>query len=214
MKKKNAPSFFDVVAAILLAAVLISASVTFVLFDRGLYSGLLDKSDLPGATGMDRNEILDNYNALIDYNSIFFKGPLEFPTLPMSEQGRIHFEEVKSIFSFFQIVLIVSAALAALCCALLFSKRRFRFLALGGILALVIPAATVCVMAAVGWDRFFALFHEFFFDNDYWVFDSRTDPVILILPNEFFLNCLIRLVALIAIPAVVLILCFARKPAL
>ena len=213
MKMKNAPSFLDVFAAILLAAVLISASVTFVLFDRGSYSRQLDKFDLSNATGMDRNEILDNYNALIDYNSIFFKGPLEFPTLPMSEQGRIHFEEVKSIFVFFQIVLIVSAALAALCCVLLFRKRRFRFLALGGILALVIPAVTVCVMAAVGWDRFFAIFHEFFFNNDFWVFDAQSDPVILILPDAFFLNCLIHLVAGIAVPAVVLILCFARKKA-
>ena len=210
---KNAPSFLDVFAALFLAALLISASVTFVLFDRSSYVRQLDKFDLTNATGMDENEILDNYNALIDYNSVFFRGPLEFPTLPMSEQGRIHFEEVKTIFSFFQIVLIVSAALAALCCALLLRKRRFRFLALGGVLALVIPAATVCVMAAVGWDRFFALFHEFFFNNDFWVFDSRTDPVILILPDAFFLNCLIRLIAGIAVPAVVLIVCFSRRTA-
>ena len=201
----------DGVAAVLVAILLISASVTAVLFDRGAYTRLLGRLDLPKATGMDENDILDNYNALIDYNSVFFKGPLEFPTLPMSEQGRIHFEEVKSIFVFFQIVLIISAALVILSCVLMIRKRRFQFLSLGGILALVIPAVAVCVMAAVGWDRFFVVFHELFFNNDFWVFDAQSDPVISILPDEFFLNCLIRIVVGISISAVVLIVFFTGR---
>ena len=30
------------------------------------------------------------------------------------------------------------------------------------------------------------------FDNDYWLFNSKTDPVIKILPDEFFMHCGIR----------------------
>jgi len=211
MKKKNAPSFPEVLAAVAVAALLISASVTFVLFDRGAYVRQMDGFGLQATTGMDEKDILDNYNALIDYNSVFFRGPLEFPTLPMSEAGQKHFEDVKAIFVFFQIIIMVSAALTALCCILLLRKRRFRFLALGGILALAIPAAVACVMAAVGWDRFFVLFHEVFFYNDLWIFDAQTDPVILILPDAYFLNCLVRMVAGIILPSVVLIACFVKK---
>ena len=204
-KSKKAASFLSGAAAVLIAALVISASVTATLFDRGAYNRLQDRLGLPESVGISEVELLDNYNALIDYNSVFYTGLLSFPTFPMSEAGRIHFEEVKVIFSFFQITLIVSAALTALCCFLLIKKRCHRFLASGGILSLVIPAVVVSIMAAFGWDRFFIMFHEVFFNNDFWVFDARTDPVILILPDAFFLNCLLRIVIGIAITAILLI---------
>jgi len=207
MKKEQWLTPINIVSAVLIAALVISASVTFTLFDRGAYARLQEKLDLPAMAGVSEDELLANYNALIDYNSVFFSGPLEFPTFSMSDAGRIHFEEVKAIFSVFQITLIVSAALTALCCFLLLRKRRYRFLALGGILTLAIPAVIVSVMAAVGWDRFFVMFHEAFFNNDFWVFDPMTDPVILILPDAFFLNCLVRIVSAIVVSGVMLIVC-------
>jgi len=206
MKKEPWLTPVNITAAILIAALVISASVTFTLFDRGAYVRMQEKLDLPAAAGVSEEELLANYNALIDYNSVFFTGPLEFPTFAMSEAGRIHFAEVKAIFSVFQIALIVSAALTVFFCVLLFRKRRYRFFALGGIFTLAIPAAVVCLMGAVGWDRFFVLFHELFFDNDFWVFDAATDPVILILPDAFFLNCLIRIVAAIVVSATLLLI--------
>ena len=211
MQHKKTTSFISVAAAVFVAALVISASVTATLFDRAAYGRLQDKLDLPESIGIGEAELLENYNALIDYNSVFFRGPLSFPTFPMSEAGRIHFEEVKVIFSFFQVILIVSAALLALCGFFLIRRKRFGFLAFGGILSLVIPAIVVLVMAIAGWDRFFVIFHEAFFSNDFWVFDARTDPVILILPDAFFLDCLVRIVIGIVISSVLLIICFNAK---
>ncbi|MDR3364503.1 MAG: TIGR01906 family membrane protein [Clostridiales Family XIII bacterium] len=205
MKKEKWFTPANVVAALLVAILIISASVTATLFDRHGYYALRDKLDLPGAAGMGEAELTENYDALIDYNAVFFQGPLVFPTLPMSEAGRIHFAEVKAIFASIQIALIVSAIGAALCCVFLLRKRKVRFLALGGILALAIPAVAGSVMGAVGWDRFFVLFHQVFFNNGFWVFDERTDPIILILPDAFFLKCLESIVASIAIASILLI---------
>lgn len=36
--------------------------------------------------------------------------------------------------------------------------------------------------------------HKVFFDNDYWLFDPKYDPVITILPDRFFLHCGILIV--------------------
>ena len=195
----------NVVSAVLVAALVISASVTVTLFDRGAYARLQDRLGLPEAAGVSEEELLANYNALIDYNSVFFAGPLEFPTFAMSDAGRIHFEEVKRIFSAFQAMAIVSAALTALCCAFLLRRRRRRFLALGGVLAVAVPAGVLAAMGAAGWDRFFVLFHQLFFNNEFWVFDARTDPVILILPDEFFLECLVRIIVCIVSSSALLI---------
>ena len=207
MQNKKKIAIIYAVAAVLIAVLVISASVTATLFDRPAYKRFQEKTGLPGAVGISEEELLENYSALIDYNSIFFTGPLAFPTFQMSEAGRIHFEEVKAIFSYFQIMSIVSALLLALCCLILLIRRQSiaYLLRAGGILSLVIPAVVVLVMAAVGWDRFFVIFHEVFFNNDFWVFDAQTDPVILILPDSFFLNCLVRIVVCIVVSAVLLI---------
>ena len=205
MQNERMLSWINFLAAVIIAVLVISASVTFTLFDRSAYSRMLDRIDLPGITGLSSEEILANYNALIDYNSVFFTGPLSFPTLDMSESGRIHFEEVKAIFSAIQIALIVSAALTALLCVFLLRRKRFKFIILGGIMSLLIPAAVVLVMAALGWDRFFVIFHQVFFNNEFWVFDYRTDPIILLLPDSWFLSCLIRIIIAVCISSVLLI---------
>jgi len=205
MKKEQWLTPLNIIAAVFIAVLVISAAVTFTLFDRGAYARMQAKLDLPAAAGVSEQELLANYNALIDYNSVFFTGPLEFPTFAMSDAGRIHFEEVKAIFSSIQIALIISAVLTAFFCFFLLKRRRYKFLPLGGIFTFAIPAVVVAVMAAVGWDRFFVLFHELFFNNDFWVFDAQTDPVILILPDAFFLNCLLRIIIAIVVSALLLI---------
>ena len=195
----------NILTAVIIAILVVSASVTFTLFDRAAFARMQEQIDLSERTGFSEEDILANYNALIEYNSVFFRGELNFPSLPMSDSGRIHFEEVKVIFSAFQISLIVSAVIAILLCVLLLRRKKIKFLVLGGILSLLIPAAVVCIMALVGWDKFFVLFHQLFFNNEFWVFDYTTDPVILILPDEWFLNCLIRIVSGIVISSVCLI---------
>ena len=206
MKNEKALTPLNIFTAVIIAVLVISASVTFTLFDRSAYARMLERVDIADMTGFSEEEILANYNALIDYNSVFFKGPLSFPDFEMSDSGRTHFEEVKSIFSAIQIALMVSAALTAFLCNMLLRKRNIMFLRLGGILSLAIPAFIVCVMAIIGWDRFFVIFHKIFFNNEYWVFDYRTDPVILILPDSWFLNCLIRIIIGIAAASAILII--------
>ena len=206
MQNERMLTWTNFLTAVIIAVFVISASVTFTLFDRSAYARMQERIDLPGLTGFSGEEIIANYNALIDYNSVFNRSPLSFPTLEISESGRIHFEEVKAIFSAIQIALIVSAVLTAFLCVLLLKKRRLKFLTLGGIMSLVIPAIVVIVMATLGWDRFFVIFHQIFFNNEFWVFDYRTDPIILLLPDTWFLYCLIRIVSGICVTSVILIL--------
>ncbi len=40
------------------------------------------------------------------------------------------------------------------------------------------------------------------FHNDYWLFDEATDPVILMLPDVFFMHCAVGIVGLVIAGAV------------
>jgi integral membrane protein (TIGR01906 family) len=58
----------------------------------------------------------------------------------------------------------------------------------------------------LAWDRFFVVFHKIFFRNDYWIFDEASDPIIKVLPDEFFFHEAIFMLAIVlAIGAVLLI---------
>ena len=68
--------------------------------------------------------------------------------------------------------------------------RRHRstgFLTAGAIIALATPLM-LAVPLAIDFDRAFVVFHEIAFDNELWIFDPRTDPIIDYLPEALFMR--------------------------
>jgi integral membrane protein (TIGR01906 family) len=109
---------------------------------------------------------------------------------------------------------VLGLSVAMLVADLIFRSRRklqpYRFVGrgpgfwaaagLGGLFAVVGG------LAAIDFDRAFVVFHTLFFPGKTnWIFDWRTDPIILILPQDFFRNCGILIVALLLMWCVVLI---------
>ncbi len=205
IRLKRVFSLRDLLLGLVTALFVISAAVVLVLHFRPLYRLDVDLLGIPALSGLPKEEILQNYDALIDYNSLFGPSSLEFPTLAMSETGRIHFEEVKRVFLFFEIACIVSGALLVLGLVLRRPRRAGSWLLLAGILTLGIPAA-LGILIALNWERVFVLFHRIVFRNDYWIFDAATDPVITILPDTFFLHCALGILLLVVLGSAV---CFA-----
>ena len=186
----------SVIWAICLMLFIFSASVMLVLNFRILYYLDIVLLDIEKMCGRPVSEIRANYDALISYNSLFFRGGLTFPTLPMSREAAIHFEEVKRIFDGIAIVCIVTGAASLAGYFINRRKGHFRYLRLTGILCLAVPALLGTVVAA-SWDRFFITFHRLVFRNDYWLFDPATDPVIEMLPDTYFLHCAAGILILI-----------------
>ena len=53
--------------------------------------------------------------------------------------------------------------------------------------------AILGVAIGMNFSECFTIFHEIFFDNDLWLFDSRTDYMIRMLPEGFFFDMVIRI---------------------
>ena len=67
-------------------------------------------------------------------------------------------------------------------------------------------------LAALDFDRAFTVFHTIFFPGkDNWLFDPMTDPVILILPEEFFRSCALLILAGLLLACGVLIAADLRR---
>lgn len=187
-----------IVMALLCVLFIVCLSVTLTVLFRPLYYWDIGHLEIGEKYGISEEICRLNYDILIDYNLVWGPETLEMPNFPMSEGGRIHFEEVKVIFVACQYAAVFG--LLAFLSRILWQKKRgdgdYRWLRWTGWVALAIVAA-VGSLVAVNWDLAFVLMHKILFNNDLWLFDWRTDPVILILPDEFFMHCGILIMVLV-----------------
>ena len=127
----------------------------------------------------------------------------------MSEEGRIHFVEVKRIFVFIQAILLPLSLIGSILGIFSLKKQKPAYLKLTSVLTLALPAL-LGALIALNWDRFFVLFHKLFFNNDYWIFDAATDPIILLLPDGFFMHCALMILALLLIASLACLVIYRK----
>lgn len=176
----------SVLASVAVGVAILGTSVTVVLAARFSYpwfsAGRYNSHQLTMA------QMQANYDRIIEYSLFPWVRELHLETLPMSDAGAQHFAEAKDIFQLF-----VQGGLLALVVAVVLGSwlwRRHRstgFLTAGAIIALATPLM-LAVPLAIDFDRAFVVFHEIAFDNELWIFDPRTDPIIDYLPEALFMR--------------------------
>ncbi len=187
--RKGKVKISNILLALIGTLFIFCVSVYLVLNIRQIYYFDINFLKIDKETGLDDWIIRENYDILIDYNLVTKQvGELQLPSFPMSDAGRIHFEEVRRIFFAIQYAGAACLLLFAAGFAHRFCRKDFECLKLTALFSAVIPL-TVGAAIAVSWQKIFVLFHELVFQNDYWIFDPVTDPVINILPDEFFFHC-------------------------
>lgn len=197
MKKPSRDFFLHIFTGILFTCFFITLSVILVLNFKPLYYVTAWALDLEGTYGLSLAQVYGNYYHLIRYNSPFYFNLLEFPDLPSSREALIHFVEVKIIFM--EVYLLALASGSTLWFLLPRLKRKgilAESLKISSIIMVLLPTL-VGGAIALNFDRAFVLFHEIFFRNDFWLFDPDTDPIIMLLPDTFFLVCAAAIVILV-----------------
>ena len=158
----------NIIAAVFAAIGVLCISVTITVMFRPLYYFDIDYLDIPQMSGMSETVIRANYDVLIDYNLLGGPSELNFPDLIMSQQGRIHFEEVKDIFIFMQIFSIAAVILLVLWIVAWVKKKSlsFKWMKFTGIVIAIIASTCGCALI-IDWDWAFTAMHTIFFRNDY-----------------------------------------------
>ena len=127
----------------------------------------------------------------MDY--LVFGAPFGTGELRWSESGQAHFADCRTLFRLDFVLLGVSAAVLAMLAVLYrrgkiafhrFCGRSPAFWAAAGLSAVFLLAA---LWAVIDFTSLFTAFHHMFFPGKTnWVFDWRTDEIILILPEIFW----------------------------
>ena len=133
--------------------------------------------------------IQHNFNVLMNYLTNPLSQVLAMPDFPSSASGIHHFAVVKGLFHLAQGVAIVTLPIFYLFWKQVIQKG-FLFLYRRGLLIILsLPLVLGLVGVFIGFEQFFTLFHQILFvGDDTWLFDPAKDPVILILPEDFFLH--------------------------
>ena len=138
-----------------------------------------------------------NFTILMNYLTNPFNQVLQMPDFRSSAAGLHHFAVVKNLFHLVQLVAVVTLP-SFYFFVIKIVKKGFLPLYRKSILTLlVLPLVIGLLGVLIGFDQFFTLFHQILFvGDDTWLFDPAKDPVILILPETFFLHAFVLFFAL------------------
>ena len=180
----------------------ISLGLAVAIYFRPFYYMGMDR--ISAETGYPVEMIKENYDALIDWCSPFYTGELDFPTLSESAGGISHFVEVKVIFNLFFALLFITPFFLAGLIYIQHKRGSSSWMLTSPIIVCVLPLL-IGLACAIDFNRIFVLFHEIVFNNDDWLFSPYEDPIILFLPERFFLQCALIIIGTVFVGCGVLI---------
>ena len=207
----------SVVTAIAVALALLTGAVAVPTLVRPIYYAHITALDLPEKSGMTQEEIIDAYDEVLDYctgvTDEFSAG-----ILPFSAEGADHFKDCRRLFLLDYRLFAVSMLVLATVIVYAREHRLHRFLNRGpafwGATGLSAVLLIVGTAAATNFDKAFTLFHTLFFPGkDNWVLYANVDPIIRIMPEEFFRNCAIIILGIIVVVTIVIVLADMKNKA-
>ena len=209
--KKRANPLLSLIFALAALVLIITFSIALPIYVRPFYYAHVDVLDMPERLGCDREVIIEAYDEVLDFLTLpgreFGTGELKY-----SEEGKGHFEDCKVLFDLNRNALLIS--LGVVLVLSLLNKigiiriarpfgRKISF-TVGALTILLF--ASLAVIVAKDFDAAFTVFHKIFFPGkDNWLFNPYTDQIILVMPQEFFMNCAILICSSILLISGVLV---------
>lgn len=188
MKKGSWP--LSILTALLLSVFLLTGAVAVPILWRGFYYSQIDALGLAARSGFSPQVIREAFDQVMDY--LVLGKPYGTGQLLSSQAGEAHFADCQLLFRIDFIVLAVTGAilLVLLIRALRSPGFRRKFAFSPPLLALCILGGVLLILGAWALVDFNSLFTVFlaisFPGKSNWLFDYRTDQIILILPVDFW----------------------------
>ncbi|GKQ42081.1 membrane protein [Companilactobacillus sp. RD055328] len=129
--------------------------------------------------GFSKSSLGHEYLNLISYLINPFSGSLRLTYFAASPSGLQHFADVKLLVLLDISLLMVSFALK------LIYRIKLQFYKNDAMIISSIPII-IGLIVSMDFNDFFVIFHQILFNNNNWLFNPVTDPIINVLPDFFF----------------------------
>ena len=165
---------------------ILTATIAITILTTPIYEFSLNYLDVPQRVGMTHEQIMENYYTVLKYLHFPWIDTLVFPDFPVSASGAFHFWEVKILFYINYSLLSVSGLLTFFYLRKINRTGGWWRLVAPFKIAIFVPFLLLLILA-IDFDWMFVMFHNILFNNDAWIFSAVTDPIITVLPQEFFM---------------------------
>jgi integral membrane protein (TIGR01906 family) len=175
----------------------LSSTVCLLVNTRHIYEHGFDKYEISRVTGIDRAQLSQVAERLIDY----FNSRVETPQIEVVKDGKeielfhdyelIHLKDVRGLFRIdylMQGIVLAYVVIYALL-FLLWKKGRWQDLAKGITRGCILTLGLIAVFgiaAIFGFEWLFIQFHQISFSNPYWMLDPSRDYLIMLFPPGFW----------------------------
>ena len=180
-----------------------------------VYEYGVDKYERSHVTGIDKPELMNVYQHLIDY----YNSEVDSAQVTVVKEGRkfaifnekelIHLSDVKNLIQLDYVIQITALLILLVCCLVLLIslKASWHMLANGFLWGSVVTLGLMIFLAfwaVFGFEQLFILFHRVSFTNEFWILDPGTDYLIMLFPGGFFYDIALFGFAAVIIESLVL----------
>ncbi|MCC0663636.1 TIGR01906 family membrane protein [Clostridioides sp. ZZV15-6597] len=188
--------FLNIIFSVCISIVIIVSAINFTVGFKQLYYFDIDYLNISELSGLSKDNIKLNYDYLIDYNLSKDVSEFKLPTLESSPEGKIHFEEVRNIFQNINKLSKLLMIISLIGIILSVKNKNIKLLKTTSMTLIIMPVV-LALPILLNFEKSFIIFHKLLFRNDYWIFNPDLDPVINMLPEEFFFHAGLMILILI-----------------
>lgn len=194
MNQKRKQKSISILFAIASFILIVTGAIAVPIYFRPFYFWHIEALHLE-KTGYSAAQIKEAYNEILDYLTLP-GGTFHAGVFPFTESGAAHFADCKVLFTI-NAVLLVLSALVVIALILCKKQNRIASLAIGpfhasfyAAVACIAIIVLVAILASMDFYAAFVTFHSIFFPGkENWILNYRTDPIINVMPQAFFMHC-------------------------
>lgn len=191
MVKVRATEFFYQTMTLLW---IITFCIAFTINFRPLYWWFVEHEQLASLLDLSSVTLKQMYQTLLAYLNYPWISKLTLD-ISISYDAMRHFEDVKRLFLINYSLLFITTVPTWYYLTNLIKQKKVWILRQKIVLCLYV-SSVILVCLVLDFERFFVFFHKLLFTEQNWIFDPQIDPIILVLPSDFFLACFVLFIVL------------------
>lgn len=199
--KKFFTTFLIIIQCFSLFISSILAVIFYVCFDINFYKNFYQKENLASSIGTSSDSLINNTQNLLNY----LNKKEQLNTDWFSEKDILHMVDVKNLYTFSHnimiyclLTLIISTIIIILILrgkSLLYITKIFNKV----LLLFIVLVGGLSVVIAYNFNSFWIKFHTTLFSNDLWLLSPSESNLIKMVPEEFFISLITKIITYILI---------------
>lgn len=172
-------------------------------FDRNFYVREYAQNKTTYVTGMSQEDLMDTTDVLLSYlrdkrDDLSVQHEVNGKMREVfNEREKAHMVDVKALYlnarAICYTLMAASLIFAAIALFVLKEKQSFLKGYMLSNLVIIIIFAGLGIYAAADFYSFWTNFHHIFFTNDLWLLDMNTDILIMMVPEQFFFDLVMKI---------------------